>query len=282
MPDSSHSKPGSDRTEDSQTGPPIAKPAPTAGATATDPTWLMRLWLALPDWSLRLVGAGFFFAFLGWEISDYFTSGFWKSWNYYHLGKGHYIYVPWAKILIDITYLLIALSFIFRIPPRSRASRPRDIIVPLVAAFWPFWPFAIKVILVWSHSDSAGAYVAFMFNRHLSLSAFVAGSACVVAGNILDVWGYAVLFRSFSLVAEARELKVRGPYRLIRHPIYFGQILSQGGVWLLFATPHPIWAAFYFSFVGLQLYRSWIEDQVLERSFGDSYLAWKRKTIWFF
>jgi len=264
------------------TDPPLARPVAIDAPPPEDSTWLVRLWLALPDWGFRLLGAAFFFGFLAWEVSDYFQIGFWRSWNYWRLPGGRFLYLPWAKVLIDVTYLLIAVSFIFRIPPRSRASRPCEILVPLAGTFWPYLPFAVKALLVWTHSYLAGPYVAFMFDRHLTLSGFIAGSACVILGNILDVWGYGVLFRSFSLVPEARELKVVGPYRFIRHPVYVGQMLSQAGVWLFFATWHIVWIAFFLCFVGLQLYRSWMEDRVLERAFGDSYLAWKRKTFWVF
>ena len=100
-------------------------------------------------------------------------------------------------------------------------------------------------------------------------------------GNALDVWGYATLCRSLSIVAEARILKTHGPYRFIRHPIYLGQFISQGAIWLVLVRLQPIWALFYVAFIAMQLYRSRVEDRVLERAFGDRYRAWKKKTFWF-
>jgi protein-S-isoprenylcysteine O-methyltransferase Ste14 len=120
-----------------------------------------------------------------------------------------------------------------------------------------------------------------MWKRQLSFATFASGTALVLVGNALDVWGYGKLFRSISIVPEARDLKVSGPYRFVRHPIYLGQMLAQAGVWLFFAQTHVVWIAFYACFVGMQLYRSRLEDRVLERAFGEPYLAWKRRTFWF-
>lgn len=241
----------------------------------------MRVWLGVPDWAFRLLGAAFFFGFFGWEIVDLVRAGFWESGVYYTLSDKGTIYVPWGRVLILLTYLLIASAFVFRLPPRSRADRPREIAIPLIAAFWPFLPWAIRAFLRSTGAEVAPAYQAFIFDAGLSYGRFCAGAACVCAGNALDVWGYAKLFRSVSIVAEARELIVSGPYRVVRHPVYLGQIIAQAGVWLFFAPLHFVWVSFLACFVAMQLYRGRVEDDVLERAFGERYRAWKDKTFWF-
>jgi protein-S-isoprenylcysteine O-methyltransferase len=57
------------------------------------------------------------------------------------------------------------------------------------------------------------------------------GVSCMVAGLALQVWAMRTLGAFFTLTlraAEAQPLVVRGPYRLVRHPGYLGQIV----VWL--------------------------------------------------
>jgi protein-S-isoprenylcysteine O-methyltransferase Ste14 len=52
-------------------------------------------------------------------------------------------------------------------------------------------------------------------------------------------------------------------------------------VWLLYARTHFVWIAFYACFVAMQLYRARVEEEVLERAFGEQYTKWKRETYWF-
>lgn len=241
----------------------------------------MRLWLATPDWLFRAMGAGFFFVFLAVRLPAY-ADGFWENTSGYRFANGLIILVP-HRVLVDVTYLLIALAFCFRLKPRERAARAREVVLPIIAAFWPFLPFALLGVLKIVEPDWANQFEAFMGDpRSWAPWQFLAGSALLVLGNLLDVWGYATLFRSVSIAAEARQLKVTGPYRIARHPIYLGQFLAQGGLWLFYARTHAVWIAFYVCFVVMQLYRARVEEEVLERAFGEEYLTWKRKTFWFF
>lgn len=258
----------------------MAREAPTEVPSGSAPSWPIRCWLALPDWTFRLLGAGFFLGFLAYRAPDYFKD-FWALGPYYEFPGGGKLQLPWTRVLIDLTYVLIGLAYIFRLPPRSRACRGGEILVAMCGAFWPFLPFLIEAALDWSASSFAHEYSAFMWKTRLSLTTTLTGAALVLVGNALDLWGYGSLFKSISIVPEARELKVSGPYRLVRHPIYLGQMAAQAGVWLLFANTHVVWIGFYLCFAGFQLYRSRLEDRVLLDAFGERYLAWKRKTFWF-
>ncbi|MCG8407335.1 MAG: isoprenylcysteine carboxylmethyltransferase family protein [Phycisphaerales bacterium] len=245
------------------------------------PSSLMRLWLWTPDWVFRVLGASFFVGFLAYRVTDYYD-GFWTLGPWYKFGSGYTLRVPWVHVLVDATYLLIALGFCFRLPPRSRASRGRDIVIALSGAFLPFAPIVLEWTLGWLSPAWSSAFQSFRWgDKPLSLSAMLSGTILILLGNALDVWGYGTLFRSLSIVPEARELKVRGAYRLVRHPVYLGQIMAQGGAWLCFAKTHVVWITFYFCFVALQLYRSKLEDRVLEQAFGERYRQWKQRTFWF-
>ena len=71
-----------------------------------------------------------------------------------------------------------------------------------------------------------------------STISLLASSAVVLLGTVFTIWSLAVLGRCFGLFPEVRGLVLRGPYRLVRHPVYLGEIVAALG--LLLAKPHPL------------------------------------------
>jgi protein-S-isoprenylcysteine O-methyltransferase Ste14 len=90
----------------------------------------------------------------------------------------------------------------------------------------------------------------------------------IAIGWVVSVWSLAVLGRSFGVLADARELVARGPYRVVRHPLYLGELINLAGLvvgskrWVL---PCVAWAVL----VGVQLLRSAYEERVLEAAFPE-------------
>ncbi|SRR5260370_2280962 len=56
-----------------------------------------------------------------------------------------------------------------------------------------------------------------------------AGLALQIAGLVLAITALVVLGRSFGFVAADRGLVIRGPYAVIRHPVYAAYLLIQVG-----------------------------------------------------
>jgi protein-S-isoprenylcysteine O-methyltransferase Ste14 len=57
-----------------------------------------------------------------------------------------------------------------------------------------------------------------------------AGDALAVAGCLWQLASVLVLGRCFGLLPEARGLVRRGPYRVVRHPVYLGEITALAGL----------------------------------------------------
>lgn len=259
-------------------GPPQGMSS--VGAMEKQPSLPMRIWARTPDWLFRAIGALFFFSILCFRLPDYFHN-FWNLGTRYVFENGDRLSFPWTRLLIDFTGLQIALSYLFRVPAETRASRAGDVVIGLLGGFWPMLPFLTLFALSLYDPGLGYTYFANLWNPSPSLFFVLTATALIVVGNALDIWGYGVLFRSFSIVPEARQLKVNGIYRFVRHPIYLGQILAQAGVWLFLARINLFSVSFLALFVALQLYRSKLEDRVLENAFGERYRAWKARTFWF-
>jgi protein-S-isoprenylcysteine O-methyltransferase Ste14 len=54
-------------------------------------------------------------------------------------------------------------------------------------------------------------------------------TAMMVAGLMCSISAKIFLRRSFGIVAANRGVQKEGPYRALRHPIYFGYLLTQAG-----------------------------------------------------
>jgi protein-S-isoprenylcysteine O-methyltransferase Ste14 len=85
----------------------------------------------------------------------------------------------------------------------------------------------------------------------------------LLVGLIVQVHAKLVLGRSIGCVPANRGIKVAGPYRLVRHPIYAGYLLSHLG--FLAINPTPWNAALYAVCIGLQVPRLLREERLLRR-----------------
>ena len=86
------------------------------------------------------------------------------------------------------------------------------------------------------------------------------------------------LGRAFSVQAKASTLVTSGLYSRIRNPIYvFGGLMIAG--FMLWAN-QPRLLLFFVVLIPMQVWRSRVEERVLEEKFGAEYLEYKKKT-WF-
>src|SRR6202040_246475 len=62
----------------------------------------------------------------------------------------------------------------------------------------------------------------------------------MAAGSALVLLSLVYLRYSFSVTPQARTLNYEGPYSVVRHPMYVGNILSLLGLGLLIGTPESL------------------------------------------
>ena len=63
------------------------------------------------------------------------------------------------------------------------------------------------------------------------------GVALMLVGNCIQIFAKLSLRRSFGIAPANRGIKIAGPYRLVRHPMYAGYLLVHLGSLLLFFAP---------------------------------------------
>jgi protein-S-isoprenylcysteine O-methyltransferase Ste14 len=88
----------------------------------------------------------------------------------------------------------------------------------------------------------------------------------MLAGLFLQIAAKVSLGSSFGLVAANRGVKVIGPYRFVRHPMYAGYMLSHIG----FLLAYPSWwnAMLYSTESAIQVARLIKEEQFLSQDLG--------------
>jgi protein-S-isoprenylcysteine O-methyltransferase Ste14 len=83
----------------------------------------------------------------------------------------------------------------------------------------------------------------------------------LMCGMAWAVWSLHVLGRNVSVLAQARDMVDRGPYRWVRHPLYTGEIVSSLGIAI--GANSLVAVAVWLVLCGLQVYRALREEQVL-------------------
>ncbi len=128
----------------------------------------------------------------------------WGWFAYRHVAAFHHT-GAWAYLLVSISETVTAAFFLFRSAPASVSSDPLDWLFAIAGTFAPL----LLAPAAWGLLPAA---------RHL-----------IIAGTALQIIGLASLNRSFALVAAKREVKTRGMYQIVRHPIYASYLLIFTG-----------------------------------------------------
>jgi protein-S-isoprenylcysteine O-methyltransferase Ste14 len=112
----------------------------------------------------------------------------------------------------------------------------------------------------------------------VTLRVATAGVAITLAGVAFAIWARTTLGRNWSGVVTLKDghtLVRRGPYRIVRHPIYTGLLMALAGTALTSGTVRSILALPIVAF-GFWL-KMLIEERFMVEEFGDEYLRYRRE-----
>ncbi len=128
-----------------------------------------------------------------------------------------------------------------------------------------------------------------LFDRQIPLgildARFVSGSAATawigftitLAGISIAIWARFILGRNWSAtitIKQDHEIVRRGPYRIVRHPIYFGTTLAMLGTAIYFGTFRGLLAVA-LTFAGWW-FKSRMEEEFMLQQFGPRYREYQR------
>lgn len=162
-----------------------------------------------------------------------------------------------SLVCLFIFLLIQTVLIILRPPPVAKAAG----LEPRLSALLGTWLMTFVVLLPVT-DDMPPAF-------------YFASAGLGAVGDALAIYVMLHLGRSFSFMAEARRLVSRGPYALVRHPLYLAEeiALSAGVI-----THFSIWAVALFAVqLSFQLRRMRNEERVLAAAFPE-YRAYMVRT----
>jgi protein-S-isoprenylcysteine O-methyltransferase Ste14 len=159
-----------------------------------------------------------------------------------------------VSLVFAIQQAWVGVVFLIRRDPRTVSRRPRDWLVAYTAWF-----------------------ISFLVRPGIPQPALIAafGLAVQLAGLGLWVWTFATLSRSYGIVAANRGLVTKGPYALVRHPLYAAYMV--GGTGYLIQSPSIRNLLVDCSAIALQIIRITIEEQHLA---NPEYTRYRDRVRW--
>ena len=151
--------------------------------------------------------------------------------------------------------------------PTHHPNRAAEVVVPLVATFsylvfnqnvpLPLWMTMPFVPAAWATS--------------LAMAGVVFSACGVLFAGYAMSW----LGRSLGIVVSVREVVLGGPYRYVRHPIYFGYLFVLAGLFLTACTFRM--GVLTLGATGLLVWRARLEEELLS-AYSPAYHEWMRHT----
>ena len=155
--------------------------------------------------------------------------------------------------------------------PTHHPSRAAEVVVPLVATFF-YLVFNQEVPLpLWMTTPFVPAA--------LTTSLAMAGVVLSAGGVLFAGYAMSWLGRSLGIVVSVREVVLGGPYRYLRHPIYFGYLFVLAGLFLTACTFRM--SVLTLGATGLLVWRARLEEDLLS-AYSPAYREWRRRTAFLF
>lgn len=151
---------------------------------------------------------------------------------------------------------------------------------------WPLWTQVVMIIIGLALCIPLfyfGWIPLFHVPSNAVLIVGVIGLLLYLAGFTFVLWARRTLGKNWGLstsvnvkLLDDHQLIQSGPYKYVRHPMYFGWWVAMLGLTLLY----PVWAVFilFFSTLISFIGRARREEAALAKRFGNSWVEYKKQT----
>lgn len=179
-----------------------------------------------------------------------------------------------SKIALHLAWLVFLIVWIIG-AFRTKKSNQQE---PLRKRFlWYWFPLIIAGLLF--HTEwFMGMWIRENFVEHTDLVGII-GASIAWLGTLLACWSRFLLGKNWSVSVQLKkghELIQKGPYEIIRHPIYTAILLLFLGNVIIVGDYRGILA---FLIVFISIWRKLkLEERWLAEHFGETYVNYKAKT----
>jgi protein-S-isoprenylcysteine O-methyltransferase Ste14 len=160
-----------------------------------------------------------------------------------------------GAILLAIAETLVVALVLFRKPAQVLSMRPLD------------WALAFGATIAPTLVRPVAASPGWLTN---------AAAVCMLLGICFQIYAKFTLGRRFGIVAANRGICCKGPYRIVRHPIYMGYLMTHIGFITLAFSPWNLLV--YIVAYSLLIPRIFAEERLLRRD--PQYEAYCGRTRW--
>jgi protein-S-isoprenylcysteine O-methyltransferase Ste14 len=177
------------------------------------------------------------------------------------LGRADLMYLL-NRILTLAFFAFLLAIYVVRSRAIARDHNPLAVLVAMVGSFVLYGLYLVP-------------------NQPRSTNVWVLGLSDILlaGGMIWALYSLSYLRNRFSIVPEARGLETSGPYEVVRHPIYLGEITA--GLGLVLPTLLTWHALIFAIFIAAQVARTYFEERVLRASYPqyEAYAMHTRRLI---
>lgn len=199
--------------------------------------------------------------------------------------------LTWTVVVLNVAYVLLLAARIAASRAWGRGARPSGPPAPVAARHVRSNRAVVTLVLI--AAVAAVYYLSLLAwlagvplpggaSMETSWLTYAVGLLLSIAGLGLMGWTYAIFgsWRWRAEVAPGHQLITRGPFRIVRHPVYLSFGLFYFGAYFL--LPYTVFLLHAIaSFIAYD-YRARTEEGVLLEAFRDDYRTYRARTSRFF